>query len=131
MIGLYHYTCQHGHDAIGEAGTLLAPEQVQPGHATRLPPHMRELSWFIWLTDLDVAHPHALGLTRRYLSCDRTRHRYRVADTCDARRWIDLRASCHPEMVAELESAPGAMPVHWWAATHPVRVHYAPPERQP
>jgi hypothetical protein len=131
MIGLYHYTCQHGRDAIGEAGTLLAPEQVQPGHAARLPPHMRELSWFIWLTDLDVPHRDALGLTSHSLACDRTRYRYRVADTSHARRWTQLRSSCHPGMVEALESAPGAMPAHWWIATHPVRVHYAPPGRHP
>lgn len=130
MNGLYHYTCQHGRRGIGDAGTLLAPEQVQPGHAARLPPHMRELSWLIWLTHLAVPHRDALGLTRRALSCDRTLHRYRaVGDTRDVVRWADFRLSCHPRMVAALESAPGAMPPYWWVATRPVRVHYAPIER--
>jgi hypothetical protein len=124
---LYHYTCEHGRAALGEAGTLLPPGQFQPGHASRLPEYMRETSWFIWCTDLDFPFRAALGLSRVALVCDRTRYRYRVAgDISGVARWTELRETCHPRMVAELESAHGAMPMHWWVACTPLRAHYAP-----
>lgn len=121
---LYHYTCQHGRDGLGEDGRLLTLAQQNPG--VGMPPAIQELSQLIWLTDLETPNRAALGLTSRLLRCDRIQYRYRVTDPSVARPWVDMRRSATPALVAELESAFGALPMHWWVATAPVRVQYAP-----
>ena len=111
----YHYTCDHGHRLIG--GTIVPGETL--GRYDYDGPHV-----YAWFTDL--AHPNrdALGLTSTILSCDRIEHRYRVTDTRDLIHWAHVRRD-HP-WAALLESAPGARPMHWWVARHPVPVTYDP-----
>lgn len=129
MSTLYHYTCQHGRIAIGAKGTLLTPKAQHSKRqiAQLFRDYRRELKNLIWLTDLDVPHAEALGLTSYSLPCDRTQHRYRVAD--DAQRighWMQWRGGFNPRLVHELESASGAMPMHWWITSSPVPVVYDP-----
>jgi hypothetical protein len=116
---LYHYTCDH---AAARIGGLLIPavEQVTFAH-----PYLTPLSEFVWLTDLGAPDRDALGLTSNYLLCDRTRHRYRVTEGGHAIWWMDLRRVLAWEWVEAVESAPGARPVHWWAAHDPVPVELA------
>ncbi|MDF9718126.1 hypothetical protein, partial [Nocardioides sp. ChNu-99] len=58
------------------------------------------------------------------LTCDRTRHRFRVTDPDALTHWIRVRRS-HP-WALDLETAPGARLMHWWVATVPVPVIYDP-----
>jgi len=109
-LTLYHYTCDHGRRGIGGRGVLR--------------PHLQP--WlegpYVWLTDLEVPMREALGLTSHALRCDRTVHRYRVTDETHARRWMLVRQTLLQPAVHALETAPGAMPMHWWVSAEPVPV---------
>ncbi|HEX5972559.1 MAG TPA: hypothetical protein VFY85_11570 [Gemmatimonadaceae bacterium] len=126
---LYHYTCAHGCQAIGETGVLVPIRRLAPPESLasltehRVPPWMADL---IWLTDLDFPMRAALGLTSYTLGCDRTSYRYRVLDESTARPWLKVRR----ELVGglDLELADGAMPRHWWVSWAPVPVEYDPAE---
>lgn len=107
---LWHYTCRHGHDAI--RGWL------HPG-----------TDGMIWLTDLDAPIRDALGLTMHLTNCDRTEYRYAVLDTSEVVPWWLARKLpdvVEPARREALETARGAMPMHWWVAATPVPVTYAP-----
>jgi hypothetical protein len=108
---LFHYTCDHGHQGIGEgpAGILLPNDGL------------------VWLTDLESPVREALGLTSHTLSCDRTQYRYRAtAALAHVRPWTEARRQVRREVREALEAAPGAMPMHWWVSAWPVLVTYAP-----
>lgn len=101
---LYHYTCRHFAARIGVQGLL----RVSP------------VTGVLWLTDLDSPVAGALGLTSTILACDRTEARFVVDDPDDTvTAWLELRRSAPRYVVEALESAPGAMPRHWWIATGP------------
>lgn len=110
----YHYTCDHRHRLIG---STIVPGDTLGRYDDS--PHI-----YAWFTDLSRPNRDALGLTSTILTCDRTAHRYRVTDTRDLIHWTHVRRN-HP-WAAELESAPGARPMHWWVARHPVPVAYDP-----
>ena len=111
---LFHYTCEHGQTAI-----LLDGEVLRPGN-----------DGFVWLTDLDYPFRDALGLTSNTLRCDRTKYRFDVdmveLDPNDVIPWWVLRREVDPLAVRQLESARGAMPMHWWLVVEPVKAHFAP-----
>lgn len=121
MTTLYHYSCDHGASEIAREGyvrslwDVLGGEEGDGMTLIRLPQCQ-----FGWFTDLDVADVRGLGLTRLMLSCDRTKHRFRVTDRRRVTRWLDVRRY-HPALWP-LEEAPGALPAHWWLATEPVPV---------
>lgn len=121
MLTLYHYTCPHGHAGLGDAGMLLPSARLPSAKGITLPWWGR----YAWLTDLEAPFVNALGLTRQLIPCDRTRYRYRLnaADLRLVRRWLDVRREVR-EMpgVEALESAPGAMPAHWFVTEVPVHV---------
>lgn len=104
-LRLWHYTCEHSRSRIGEEGWL------QPF-----------ASGLVWLTDLDVPVREALGLTSMLLTCDRTTYRYRVLDPSIGVPWTKVRRDFPAEHRDELESAPGAMPMHWFVSALPVHV---------
>ena len=122
MSELYHYTCDHGHDALGEFGHVRS----------RFDRHLRpfdELAYISWFTDLDHPIPGPLGLTSQILTCDRTAHRYIVCDEApEVYRYMDKRHLLSHTTQEGLESAPGAMPMHWHVAVVPIAVAYHPPE---
>lgn len=110
---LYHYTCtDHGQAGIEPGGMLL------PNHHPWLPFPL------IWVTDLDVPHREALGLTSYSLSCDRTKIRYEVHPNLigNCIPWVKYAQKLPPEVRETLESAPGTMPRHWWVAEQPLLV---------
>lgn len=111
---LYHYTCEHRQTAI-----LIDDSVLRPG-----------TDGFLWLTDLDYPFRNALGLTSTMLKCDRTKYRFDVdmieLDPTTVMPWVRLRREFDPVMVEGLESAPGAMPMHWWLAIEPVEATFAP-----
>lgn len=112
-MNLYHYTCDHAAPDIAASGQVR-PLSDMTSHA--VPPW----GYFAWFTDLDVPDRRGLGLTSNVLSCDRTARRFTVTDATEVERWVNVRRS-HP-WAEGLESAPGAMPAHWWLSTEPVPV---------
>lgn len=124
----WHYTCDHGRNAIGDHGYVVGISTHTPQAARVLveqgwPAVWADLTWF---TDLDVPFRDALGLTSTSIRCDRTRHRYRVTDVFPLRRWLgsQVRRELDPRMVDELERH--GLAAHWWIATQPVPVTYDP-----
>jgi hypothetical protein len=120
-LPLYHYTCSHAYKMLGKRGHLF-PASALIGETQTVP-------WsghYIWLTDLSHPNVGALGLTSIMLTCDRTAHRYRVADDYEgAHPWTTVRRRLPPGWVADLET-PGTLLRHWWVATEPVPVTYDP-----
>lgn len=103
----YHFTCSHRVRAIN------ASRRLKPMGNWSL----------IWLTDLPDPPRTALGLTSYILSCDRMEWRYTVDDTDgQVMRWTDYRRAHRPPWAAEIESAEGAMPAHWFVAAAPLAI---------
>lgn len=110
---LWHYTCDH------HVSGILTDGVVKPLTGQGHPP----LAWF---TDLDVPHREALGLTSTILSCDRTRHRFRVSGSATVLPYVRIRRDLPARWREALESAEGAMPMHWYVSPEPVPVVYSP-----
>lgn len=127
---LWHYTCDHGRAGIGDVGVLRSSADLSAKSAAvaARDPAMRDLLSWCWLTDLDTPMRDALGLTSHLSKCDRTAHRYQVLDgRAGIIRWTEARRYFDAELRDELESAPGAMPMHWFVApSGVVRVVYLP-----
>ena len=115
---LYHYTCSHGRADLGDEGHLLPGASLTSAQLA-----MPWTASLVWLTDLPAPIRDALGLTSNFIRCDRTRYRYRVVDPTHTVRWV-LVARNYPR--AEIENAPGVLPMHWWVADRPVPVVYDP-----
>lgn len=107
---LWHYTCPHGRIRIGKRGSL------RPG-----------LDGLVWLTDLDVAHRDALGLSMTLIDCDRTAYRYRVLDGALVIPWTRARRLLDPVRVDAIESTPGVLVRHWFVCPTPVRAELDEP----
>lgn len=105
MPQLWHYTCSH------MAGLILTDGHIRPRTAG-----------IVWATDLWPPVAEALGLTNWTLTCDRTEYRFEIVTPGLCVPWVDARRSRPPGFVARLESTPGAMPMHWWLATCPLKV---------
>ncbi len=115
---LYHYTCDHGREGLGDTGHVrVNPESI----------------WgYAWFTDLEVPYREGLGLTSGILTCDRTAHRFRVTCADDIRPWVEVRREWLKQplgwgVLLYLESC-DAMPMHWWVSTTEVPVEYDPIE---
>lgn len=129
MTNLYHYTCDHGREALGDLGQLrTAAELMSPAKRDSLDPGLVALLSWCWLTDLATPHRDALGLTSHTLGCDRAAHRYQVVlpTKTGAIRWTGARRYFRADLREELESAPGAMPRHWYIAPSGVQVVHFP-----
>lgn len=116
MRPLWHYTCAHAHEAIGESGLLLpAAQLVEGGRLDNYWP-----AEFVWLTDLGAPLRLALGLSSWVAKCDRIEYRYRVTDSSGVQPWLYVRRHVpDPEL---LEAVDGARPRHWFVARAPVPV---------
>lgn len=112
----FHFTCRHGHDRIGEAGTLLPACQL-----TDVIPEAWWPSRFVWLTDLPVPPLAALGFQRQSGGCDHLAHRYRVTDASTVRAWTQVRRGL-VRTRSVLEDLPGVKLRHWYVSTLPVPV---------
>lgn len=110
-VELYHYTCDHGRQAIGLSGMLL-PHGL-PGGVQ-----------LVWLTDMSTPDRRSLGLTSAMLRCDRTQHRYRITDDTGVMRWLAVRRRFHS--LGLLELTPGVRPAHWWVSLTPIPAAYDP-----
>lgn len=124
MTDLFHYTCRHGRRGIGTRGLVLTPRTHNPVAASA----MSEYAWLAtlaWFTTAEEPDPIHLGLTMSTIHCDRTRFRYRVTDTSDLRRWLDV---CGDYPVAEVTRLNGGdhRPDLWWVSTTAVPVVFDP-----
>jgi hypothetical protein len=118
-VTYWHYTCDHGHQRIGDAGLLLPLASLTD----------KPTPWqgrIIWLTDLAYPYRDALGLTSQILSCDRTAHRYRITDNRQIVPWTLVARDLSREQRDELELARGARPRHWYISMDPVAAVYDP-----
>jgi hypothetical protein len=110
---LYHYTCGHFAPGIVETGLVL-------------PSPITKMSWF---TDLDTPIPEVLGLTSHLLPCDRTAFRFRLLAPHDTNGEVvpyhEIRHFLDPITREGLETAPGALLMHWWTSELPVGVELA------
>ena len=123
---LYHYTCAHQAKGIERDG------YVQPH-----PQLMLRDTAMVWLTDLaPPVPPMAVGLTNHLVGCDRTEVAYQVHRT-GVLPWTEWRNSWVRGQLTQLtprdwrqarqaalalESAPNAMPSHWYIATDRVTI---------
>lgn len=112
-LDLWHYTCAH------HVSGILTDGVVKP----MAPQGFPSLAWF---TDLSVPHRDALGLTSTMLACDRTAHRFRVSARADVLPYVRIRRDLPARWREALETAEGAMPMHWWVSPVPVPVVYSP-----
>ncbi len=123
---LWHYTCDHGRDGIGDHGTLRpAREMIPRSRVHGLPSWYRPALDLVWLTDLPFPARDALGLTSLALSCDRTAHRYRC-DSIGPVPYIEMRPSLPRKLSDCLESATGSGFRRWWVSSVAVPVVYDP-----
>lgn len=105
MSPLYHYTCIDGHRGITNDGGL-----IRPG-----------IDGLVWLTDMAVPIPDALGLTRVLIPCDRTQYRWTVPHHAAQHFSRYRRANpAREHLWLALIYAPGARPAHWWVTEEPV-----------
>lgn len=116
---LYHFTCGHSRDQIGDTGKILPGSMLTDTDA----------AWparFVWLTDMARPDRNALGLTSHTLRCDRTEHRYRVTDPTAVVPWHTVARLLTREQRDQLEAEPGARPMHWFVAVCGIAVVYDP-----
>lgn len=124
MSELYHYTCSHSYGELVRGGTLLPTADradVSELGINAWP------TFFVWLTDRPEPDADALGLTRNYITCDRTVHRFRVTDATGIVPWLDVLTSDPGyASVASLLESPGADPSAWFVSRGPVPVVHDP-----
>lgn len=111
-LALYHFTCQHAYERLGDECELLPPALQDPERSW----HWLPTAQFVWFTDLAHPTPSTLGLTRHMLECDRAAYRYKVTTRRDIVRWSQVRGAVPRIWVEGLESEDGARPAHWWVA---------------
>lgn len=123
MSPLWHFTCDHGRQALGGKSWLLPANQL----LAELPPSPlgKFITGYVWLTDRPDGS--AAGLEGVRLTCDRTAHRYRVTGDLRAiRRWADVPVPLN--LRRDLENTPGLTldPGSWWVSAEPVLAVYDP-----
>lgn len=116
---LWHYTCAHTWEALGDSGTLTPPWWQLHSVPQAMPREAIALLGLVWATDMDPPERHALGLTSATLRCDRMSHRYAV-DAEYFIRWGAMRHRLPRRLVDELELTAGAQPGRWWVTDTPV-----------
>jgi hypothetical protein len=131
MTELYHYTCEHGHAALGAAGEVMPTAMHTPAAVKRVDDAWRALLGISWFTDLDYPYRAALGLTSKTGICDRTVYRYRVLDAAGVAPWLGSAWRAQWPELRALELQEGSMPRHWYIATVPVAVELVPRDGQP
>jgi hypothetical protein len=107
---LYHFTCDHGHDALGACGMLESPV-THPFLGCRV----------IWLTSEALPDRETTGLGMNYTTCDRMKYRYIVLEPEKCHRWLGSveRFNAPVDAVADLECY--GDPEHWWITDRPTK----------
>lgn len=113
---LYHYTNVESARLIGDEGSLVPLEVLDPMTIASVPNSLRPLFGMVWATDLPAPDRNGLGLTSHSIDVDRTAIRYRVLRPAQFVHWGRIRRSVGREIRDGLELANGALPRHWWVA---------------
>lgn len=112
---LYHYTCQHGFEAIRADGWVLKPNRLAP---------LIGLPTLVWLTDMDTPDMWALGLTNemRRENCDRTQFRLKAVDTQPVLQWSKwCRAVGFTRAQRDVLEWGKAQPRRWYVSPVPIQ----------
>ena len=130
-VPLFHYTCACGHEALLDDPVVRpARDLVAPGKLTRLSSEVYAATMFAWFTDLAEPLAEALGLTNHTIPCVRTRHRWLVISAVPRPvPYTSVRRQLPTWTREQLESAPGAMPRHWFVSRALMPVAYDPIKR--
>jgi hypothetical protein len=118
---LYHFTCDHGRQALGAVGQVTPLAVWNPAAASKLPDAWVWVSGFCWFTDMAWPDPVALGLTSSTLVCDRTRWRYLVTDDANVKPYIQVARNWLPPQAWKLTIG-DHQPGRWWLSRVPVPV---------
>lgn len=113
---LYHYTCDHGFNAIGRTGVIVPARLLTSNDLADWLP-----AQFAWMTDMAYPDREALGLTSQVLKCDRTAHRYRVTDEENVVSWVTARKAFR-HAASVIENVPGVRVRHWYVSLEAVPV---------
>lgn len=107
---LFHFTCEHGHRALGRRGELR-PIVEHPFLHIKV----------VWLTSEGSPDRDATGLGMHLTRCDRMQYRYVVTDLSTCRPWLTSpeRDAAPPTAVADLEAFGDAE--HWWITSEPTK----------
>jgi hypothetical protein len=110
LMRLFHFTCEHGREAIGRRGELRSRMR-----------HPLLGCDVVWLTSESSPDRESTGLTMRTITCDRMQFRYVVGDAGKCRPWIGSRErdAAPAHHLADLERY--GDPEHWWIASEPVK----------
>ena len=110
MKRLWHFTCDHGNRGLGLSGRLRPLKH----------PMMPELPAAVWLTDDPSPSREDVGLSSKFLSCDRILFRYKVIRARRVMPWSEVRGRVSVDVVTDLESF--SRPASWWLSFGPVKV---------
>src|SRR5579872_5250898 len=107
---LYHFTCEHGHTALGEVGMLCCPV-THPFLGISV----------VWLTTEAEPDRESTGLGMTYTSCDRMTYRYVVEEPEKCRPWLGSPERFRSPLwaVEDLESYGDTE--HWWITDVPTK----------
>jgi hypothetical protein len=119
---LFHFTCRHAAERIGQRGWLLPSVRLMsPLQLRNLPNDVLMAGQAVWLaTDRDATQ-RSLGFDGILSQCDRTEYRYRVTEPGAVRPWTEVRTGWPPEVVAALEEGQDKRPETWWLGRGPMR----------
>jgi hypothetical protein len=133
---LWHFTCEHGREAIGEASMVLPIAMFDPKAARLLPWWFEPMAGISWWTDQADGQGSVVTSKPTEAGCERWQYRYRALDVERAIPYGRWARALEPRVRFVLETTPGAMPGTWWVAENamparldPVRVvldAYAP-----
>lgn len=117
---LWHFTCEHGHAALGERAVARPLLAIVRHGAVPWTGH------WVWFTSLPEPSAVEAGLTQDSRSCNRMATRYRLDETdpSDVLPWTYFRAFL-PDLFARLDHD-GARPDTWWVSPRGVAVLHDP-----
>jgi hypothetical protein len=122
---LWHYTCDHGRQAIGARGNLVPPPYEGANVAERFG---QQFAWYdrddrpVWLT---AGNFTSTGIPHNPQMCDRSACRYLVTAPELAEPWLPsrCRAQAPRWLVRGLERS--GDPAQWWIAQVPIPARLA------
>lgn len=119
---LYHFTCDHGAEAI-QADGFIRPMTPWPVNVGDVPTGMAHAPPVAWFTSDPMPSRDAVGLTSVLLDCDRMAYRFQVGPV-RAWPWRSFAAmhGCTEEYYRGLVGTYWGRPDTWYVATRPVPV---------
>jgi len=109
-VTLYHFTCDHGFNALGEEGMLCAPV-THPFLGCSV----------VWLTTQAQPDRESTGLGMTYTSCDRMKYCYEVSEPEKCRPWLGSLERFKSPLGAVEDLERYGDPEHWWITAEPTK----------